>query len=294
MKIWFNGQIIEEELAVVSVYDHGFLYGMGLFETFRTYNGQPFLLQEHLDRMQEGCRELGIPLRSSVKDIQLRVYDLLKVNQLQDAYIRYTISAGVDVLGLPSGSSYKEPTEILYIKELPARLADNVSTRPLQFLQVRRNSPEGTLRRKSFHYMNNILAKRELMTYPWAAGAEGLFLTDDGHVAEGIVSNLFWIKGGICFTPSLETGILPGITRAYVMRLAEECGLQIIEGCFDRETLSGADEIFMTNSVQEIVAVDRLLDEHGHETRIGTGTPGRLTGRLAELYQHHTQTSTGG
>lgn len=165
---------------------------MGLFETFRTYNGVPFLLRRHLDRLADGCRQLGIPFvpdEASLRDWITRVMDK---NALKDAYIRYTVTAGEDILGLPAGD-YSRPNHLLYIKELPRQPAALYSEgKGLQLLQLRRNTPEGPVRLKSLHYMNNILAKRELAGYASAAGGtEGLMLTAEGNIAEGIVSNIF-------------------------------------------------------------------------------------------------------
>jgi 4-amino-4-deoxychorismate lyase len=289
MKISINGSIYEEQEAVVSVYDHGFLYGLGLFETFRTYGGKPFLLQEHLTRLSDGCMELGIEFEPNERAVQDLIDLLLRENDLQDAYFRYTVSAGVELLGLPA-STYKNPTEIVYVKELPPT-DESVYTqgKSLQLLKLPRNTPEGLYRLKSFHYMNNILAKRELQSYEWAGGSEGLLLSEEGYVAEGIVSNIFFIKNSICYTPSLETGILPGITRAFVLKLAERrCNLIAIEGLFRWEDLLAADEIFYVNSIQEMVPVTQLFTPDRRSFQVGRGTPGNFTRQLIQLYKEST------
>ncbi|MFD0698935.1 aminodeoxychorismate lyase [Paenibacillus sp. GCM10027628] len=287
MIISINGSLYEEQQAVVSVYDHGFLYGLGLFETFSTYGGQPFLLTQHLHRLTEGCKELGIAYEPDIESIQHLIFKLLEANNLSDAYIRYSVSAGVDVLGLPSGA-YQKPNEIIYIKALPSKDA-NISEqgKALQLLKLPRNTPEGLYRFKSFHYMNNILAKRELQNYEWAAGAEGLMLTEDGYVAEGIVSNVFFTKDSILFTPSLDTGILPGITRAYVLRLAQANHISAQDGLYTWENLIDADEVFIVNSIQEIVPITTLYTPSGQMHPIGTSPQaGPITRRLIELYNN--------
>ncbi|NEW09566.1 aminodeoxychorismate lyase [Paenibacillus sp. SYP-B3998] len=284
MKISINGTFYDEQKAVVSVYDHGFLYGLGLFETFRTYEGQPFLLREHLKRLSDGCGELGMIYTLDLERVQRLVTELLQINQLSDAYIRYTLSAGVDVLGLPSGD-YQQPTEIIYIKPLPLRDETIYSQgKPLQLLKLPRNTPEGLYRFKSFHYMNNILAKRELQKYEWAAGAEGLMLTDDGFVAEGIVSNLFFVKGAVCHTPSLDTGILPGITRAHVLRIAQANEIPTQDGLYTWEDLLAADEVFLVNSIQEIVPITTLYTPSGQKKIVSKGCAGPITRKLMKLY----------
>ncbi|NOU98293.1 aminodeoxychorismate lyase [Paenibacillus sp. LMG 31456] len=288
MKIYVNGVLIDEGKAVVSVYDHGFLYGIGLFETFRTYGGIAFLLQEHVDRLKAGCEQLGISYSPSAEQWQLIVKKLLQANELEDAYIRFTVTAGRDLLGLPGGD-YAEPSVIVYIKELPARNEQLYqSGKPLQLLKLIRNTPEGAVRLKSLHYMNNILAKRELMQYPWALNAEGLFADGKGNLAEGIVSNLFFFKNEQLFTPSIGTGILPGITRAFLMRVASEAGMKLEEGLYTWSHLLEADEVYITNSIQEIVPITSLFDTKGQKVIVGNGNAGELTKELIRLYERHT------
>lgn len=284
MIIAVNGRLCDEAEAVVSVYDHGFLYGIGLFETFRTYGGRPFLLAAHLERMEGGCRELGIQGVPSQNEIERLLQELLVANSLPDAYVRLSVSAGSGALGLPT-ADYAQPNVIIYVKPLPPRDEElYVRGKTLQLLRLRRNSPEGRVRHKSFHYMNSILAKRELQGYEWAQGAEGLQLTEGGHVAEGIVSNVFWIREGTLYTPSIETGILPGITRGYVLELAQRIGCRTSEGCYDLDELLAAEESFLTNSIQEIVPVTRICDYSGQERVIGEGKAGQATERLIAAY----------
>jgi 4-amino-4-deoxychorismate lyase len=288
MKISVNGSIYQEQEAVISVYDHGFLYGLGLFETFRTYAGEPFLLEEHLARLTEGCIQLGIDFAPEEQRVRQLLALLLGENNLQDAYFRYTLSAGVDILGLPA-STYQNATEIVYIKPLlPKDDSVYVRGKSLQLLKLPRNTPEGPYRMKSFHYMNNILAKRELQSYAWASGAEGLMLTEEGYVAEGIVSNVFFVKNGVCYTPSLDTGILPGITRAFVLRLAKLHHFSVKEGLYRWEDLSAADEIFFVNSIQEIVPVTQLFIPDGQAYAVGQGRPGESTRKLMQIYNEST------
>lgn len=274
------------EEAVISVRDHGFLYGMGLFETFRTYGGRPFLLNKHLDRLRRGCAGLGIPWEAEEQRLLRWIALLMDKNGLQEAYIRYTVTAGEEALGLPSGD-YGEPCQVLYVKPLPT-LPESLykEGKSLQLLHHRRNTPEGEVRLKSLHYMNNILAKRELSVYPSAAqGAEGLMLTREGRIAEGIVSNIFWIRNGALYTPAVSAGILPGITREMVLELAREDGMAVEEGLYEPEALYAADEAFLTNSIQELVPVNRLWNTDGQSRMIGTGTAGTITQRLLQLYR---------
>lgn len=284
MIISINGTLVQETQAVVSVYDHGFLYGIGLFETFRTYNRKPFLLGEHLRRLTDGCHELGILYEPNLDKLTSQIEQLLHVNYLEDAYIRYSLSAGIEALGLPS-ADYAHPTEIIYIKPLPPRDARTYEQgKALQLLKLPRNTPEGLYRFKSFHYMNNILAKRELGQYAWATGAEGLMLSEDGYMAEGIVSNLFFVKNDTLYTPSLDTGILPGITRAHVIDLAQQLKLPTQDGLYRWEDLIDADEAFLVNSIQEIVPVITLYTPSGQAYTVGAGSPGPITRQLIQRY----------
>ncbi len=289
MKISFNGMIVDEHQAVLSVFDHGILYGIGLFETMRTFHGKPFMLEAHLQRLEEGCSLLQIPYAADYGSVRQEIADIMAANDLQEAYIRYTVTAGVEALGLPSGP-YRRPTVIIYAKPLPESLEDYARNgRALQLLATTRNSPESGIRLKSLHYMNNIMAKRELERYRWADGAEGLMCDRAGYLAEGIVSNLFFIRDSCCKTPSSDTGLLPGITRRTVMSLCAGAGYAMEEGRYTWGELLQADEIFITNSVQGIVPVTRLFDPLGNRQEIAGGSPGKITGELAESYQRLTE-----
>jgi 4-amino-4-deoxychorismate lyase len=288
MKIAVNGQLVDGEKAVISVYDHGFLYGIGCFETFRTYGGAPFLLDDHVRRLMAGCREMGIALQPhdpGVKQLRLLIGRLLEENGLKDAYFRLSVSAGAAELGLPA-QDYGTPTVVLYVKPLAPLDKDLYERgRPLQILNVRRNSPEGKVRRKSFHFLNNLLAKRELASCSWASGGEGLMLTERGQLAEGIVSNLFFVRGGKLHTPAVETGILPGITRQAVLALAGRMGIESREGFYDLEELTRADEIFVTNSIQELVPIRRVFDPVGRILWESGGGIGPINGMLLAGYR---------
>jgi 4-amino-4-deoxychorismate lyase len=288
MRISVNKSIYDEQEAVVSVYDHGFLYGLGLFETFRTYCGEPFLLKEHLARLTDGCKELGIDFEPNEQRIREQLRLLLRENNLRDAYFRYNVSAGIDILGLPT-STYQHANEIIYIKALLPRDEEVYSRgKSLQLLKLPRNTPEGPYRFKSFHYMNNILAKRELQSYAWASGSEGLMLSEEGYIAEGIVSSLFFIKKDICYTPSLDTGILPGITRSFILKMCEQNHISAKEGLYRWEDLLDSDEIFYVNSIQELVPVTQLFTPDGRSYQVGLGTPGECTRRLMRIYNEST------
>jgi 4-amino-4-deoxychorismate lyase len=291
MNVLWKGQLKDSSEAVISVFDHGFLYGMGLFETFRTYRGRPWLLERHAARLAQGCRKLGISYEPDMPRLRDGITSLLAANGFADAYVRWSVSAGEAALGLPS-EPYEAPSEIVYAKELAQDEPDTRTGKTLRLLRVRRSSTEGGVRLKSFHYMNNIVAKRELSAGDAIAGTEGLFLDAGGYACEGIVSNVFWISGGMLYTPSLATGALPGITRAFVMELAASEGWLVSEGRYRWEDIAAADEIFVTGSVLEVVPVGCLEDESGRLVR-RFDTVGGKTRELMRRYRECAEEESG-
>ncbi|MFS0725038.1 aminotransferase class IV [Paenibacillus sp. 1P07SE] len=287
MKVGRDGAVVDASEAVISVFDHGFLYGMGLFETFRTYGGRPYLLSRHLERLAAGCRELGIRFDWTEAGVAQWLQEVLAANGLADGYVRLTVTAGEEGLGLPAGD-YDQPHALLLVKPLP-ELPDSlyVEGKQLWRLALPRNTPEGAGRHKSLHYMNNILAKRELMASAAAAGAEGLMLTREGWLAEGIVSNLFFRRGERLLTPALDTGILPGITRERVIALARELGMPVEEGKYTWSELLSADEVWLTNSIQELVPVTVLASQDGG-AEVSGGRIGNWTQQLLSSYREET------
>ncbi len=285
MKLLWNGQLTDGKTTVISAFDHGFLYGMGLFETFRTYGGKPWLLDRHAARLREGCELLGIEYEPDEQRLAQNIARLLEANDLSDGYIRLSVSAGEGAIGLPA-ETYERPNEIIYAKSLAPDHPDARAGKTLRLLKQPRSTPESAIRLKSFHYMNNIVAKRELAAAGAGAGTEGLFADGGGVLVEGMVSNVFWLTEGVLYTPSEETGLLPGITRGYVLELAAELGLPIRQGLYRWDELTAAEEVFLTSSIQEIVPVTRLEDERGNARHPGgTAAIGITTSRLMRLYR---------
>lgn len=283
MKISVNGQIVEQHAAVVSAFDHGFLYGIGVFETFRTYDGEPFMLEAHLERLHDSLGQLGIRYHVQSSEVRTLIHRLLEVNRLEDAYIRYTVSAGAGQLGLAE-QDYERPTVIVYVKPLVRREEWYEFGRTVQILQTVRPLPETKRRLKSFSYMNGWFAKRELLSYKWAAGAEGIQLNERGELTEAIVSNVFWVTKGKLYTPALESGALPGVARGFVLQLAEQLNIEAEEGLYCAKALWEADEIFLTNSVQEIVPVSKVYDTDGTSRTLSGSIPGAVTHQLMRGY----------
>ena len=275
MYIYFNGEFVEQSVAKISAFDHGYLYGMGLFETLRTYNGHPFLLDDHLERLNVSLQALHIEQKWERKQALPIIKQLCDSNDLPNSSIRFNVSAGVGKIGLQT-DPYNEPTVIVFQKELPTM--NRRIEKEGVILKQRRNTPEISFRVKSHHFLNNIAAKREIGNDPLK---EGIFLTADGHVAEGIITNIFWLRDGVLYTPSLTTGILNGITRQFVLQLATELQIPVVEGLFKKHHLLEAEEIFLTNSVQEIVPIIKI------GKRKYPGLNGIVTERLIKEYNNY-------
>jgi 4-amino-4-deoxychorismate lyase len=275
MFISLNGQFLKKDEAMISPFDHGFLYGMGLFETFRVYEGHPFLLDDHLQRLNQGLEVLNINYRFQREETNQHLQELLKLNGLTNAYIRLNVSAGIGDIGLQV-MPFNEPNILYFPKPLPQ--AGELVEKKAVILEQKRNSPEGNERLKSHHFMNNILAKREIGNRP---DIEGIFLNEEGYVAEGIVSNIFWVKGKVLYTPSVQTGILNGITRQFVIELAKNKNLGVEEGHYPMEHAFEAEEVFVTNSIQEIVPITTF---EGYQL---PGKQGQVVQQLHHEYRHY-------
>ncbi|HEY9576182.1 MAG TPA: aminodeoxychorismate lyase [Pseudobacillus sp.] len=278
MFIYLNGEIIPKEQAQISPFDHGFLYGLGVFETFRIYNGHPFLLDDHLERLNNSLRTLLIKKEFNRSETVELLQSLSKANGWEHSYIRFNVSAGNGEIGLQT-AAYEKPNVIVFQKPLPP--PDGLAEKQGKWLTTRRNSPELNERLKSHHYLNNIAGKREAGN---DASIEGIFLNEAGKVAEGVVSNIFWIKENTLYTPAVETGILNGVTRRYVMHIAEKAGMTVTEGSFHPEEVEAADEAFFTNSIQEVTAVSQIGNQ------AFPGKHGAWTNKLFSCYASKRET----
>lgn len=252
MTCWMNGQYIKSEEIRISPFDHGFLYGVGFFETFRTYNGHVFLFDEHMDRLRRALSEYRITMPYEDAEILAAVRMLNDAEGGEDGYFRLNISAGEHDIGL-APSSYPKPNVILFRKKLS--LTARGTEKNGVWLETTRNNPESMIRHKSHNFLNNVRGRLEL---PSLKLSEGLFVTVEGFVAEGVTSNVFWMKNGVLFTPAIETGILPGTTRAVIIKIARTAGLVVNEGFYSKIDVENADELFVTNAVQELVPLSGL------------------------------------
>ena len=281
MKIYLDGELRDEAEAKISVFDHGLLYGDGVFEGIRFYNGRVFKLQEHTDRLFDSAKAICLEIPATKDEINEIVLSTVRANGLQDGYVRLVVTRGVGDLGLnpklcPKPSVFCIAAKIkLYSEELYRTGLDIITC-----ATRRVNSAAISPAVKSLNYLNNIMAKIEAMQ---ANAAEALMLNDQGYVAECTADNVFLIKGGKLLTPPVSAGSLRGITRGAVLDLAAEIGLPIVETDLTRYDVFVADECFITGTAAELVAVVRC------DTRvIGDGQPGPVTNRLLERFRHLT------
>jgi branched-chain amino acid aminotransferase len=268
MKIYLNGNMVDERDAVVSVLDHGFLYGDGIYETMRVYAGIVFKLEDHISRLCRSADLIGLNIPVTDLDIKNAVYETVQSNGLKEAYVRITISRGPGPIGLDPGLC-KDPTMVVIAREFRHYASDlyREGVR-LMVANTRRNLKEALDPRiKSLNFLNNVMAKREAI----AAGAyEAIMLNHEGMLTECTVSNIFFVKDGTLCTPSVSSGILEGITRGHVISLAEKAGIPVLEDEFPLDALYKAGEVFITNTTMEVMPVNRV--EHraflvGEQTR---------------------------
>jgi len=278
LKIFISGKLVDKEDAKVSVYDHGFLYGDGVFEGIRCYSGRVFRLEEHLIRLWESAHAIWLEIPMTREAMVKAVYDTLKANEITDGYIRLVVSRGAGTLGLdPRRTS--NPQVII--------IADHISMYPEEFYQnglkiitasTIRNHP-GALspRIKSLNYLNNILAKIEGIQ---AGCIETLMLNTRGEVAECTGDNIFLVKNKVILTPPIDAGILDGVTRHAVIELAQGIGLTVREIPLLRHDVYVADECFLTGTAAEVIPVVDV-----DSRKIGAGVPGEITRDLMNRFR---------
>jgi len=278
LRIWLDGKLVTEEEARISVFDHGLLYGDGVFEGIRAYHGRVFKLQEHLQRMYNGAHCLSLEIPYSMDEMTQIVLDTLRANELHDAYVRLVVTRGVGDLGLdprkcPVATVFCIATSIsLYPEE------SYLKGLPLITCATRRNAPDAlNMSIKSLNYLNSIMAKLECTR---AGVPEGIMLTTDGYVAECTGDNIFLVNGNRLTTPPVYIGNLPGITRQAVIDLATEMGMEVREELFRVQSVYLAEEVFLTGTAAEIIPVVDVDGRH-----IGSGHPGPTTHRLLEAFR---------
>jgi branched-chain amino acid aminotransferase len=282
-KVYVDGKWVPKSRASVSVFDHGFLYGDGVFEGIRSYNGLVFKLNEHVDRLYESAHTLILKVPLSKVALAKTIVATLKKNRLKSAYIRVVVSRGVGDLGLDPRKCPK--ASLIIITDTIKLYPESLYTKGLEIITVAtsRNLPEALNPQiKSLNYLNNILAKIEAVN---AGYEEALLLSAQGYVSECTGENIFTVKGNALFTPPPYVGILKGITRGAVMGLARGLGLEVREEVLPRHDVYNADEVFLTGTAAEIVPIVKVDNR-----TIGTGKPGRVTGELLKEFRSLTET----
>ncbi len=284
MKIYIDGKYYGEQNAKVSVFDHGLLYGDGIFEGIRAYNGRVFQLKEHIDRLFCSAKAILLNLPLTHAQFMKATVETCRRNQLRDGYIRLVVTRGVGTLGL-NPNRCANPSVII--------IADKIQLYPKEYYQkgltivtvpTTRNLQNAVNPAiKSLNYLNNILAKIEANN---AGCEEAIMLNSEGYVAECTGDNIFIVKDGQLMTPPLSAGALYGITRAVVMKLAREMGLAVSEPNLTRYDVFNADECFVTGSGAELVPVVKVDGR-----AIGSGKPGPITQDLVKRYHALTKVS---
>jgi branched-chain amino acid aminotransferase len=282
LKVYISGTLYDKEDAKISVYDHGLLYGDGVFEGLRVYSGRVFRLAEHLERLWNSAKAIWLQIPISREEMAQAVRDTVQVNQLHDGYVRLVVTRGAGSLGLdPNKTSHPQVIVIAdTITLYPAEYYEN----GLQIVTVStvRNHPAALNPRiKSLNYLNNILAKIEGLQ---AGCVEALMLNHKGEVSECTGDNIFLVSKGTLLTPSIDAGILEGITRAAVIELAVKAGIPVREIPLTKHDVYIADEVFLTGSAAEIVPVIKV-----DSRPIGDSQPGPITRQLLALFHEVTR-----
>jgi len=280
MKVWLDGELVDKDDAKLSVYDHGTLYGDGVFEGIRIYGGKIFQCQAHVDRLYDSAKAIRLAIPYTKQEIVDAMYATLRANGLNDGYIRLVVTRGAGTLGV---SPFTCPRPTVYV------IADQIVLYPDEMYEngmaviiaktIRTSARMLNPGVKTLNYLNNIIAKIEAVD---AGVAEAIMFNDEGHVAECTGDNLFIVEAGKVVTPPLSAGILPGITRDVVLRLARADNVPVAEDNIDGERLLAADECFLTGTAAEVISVTKI-----DQTRIGDGKAGPVTRKLLAAFREY-------
>ena len=275
-QVWINGKFYDKLDAKISVYDHGLLYGDGVFEGIRVYGGKVFKHPEHIERLFESAKAIALTIPMTPAEVTKAVEDTVAKNQKVDGYVRLIVTRGVGSLGLDPRKC--EPAVIVIVDDIslyPKELYEN----GLEIITSSYTRPHNNAlspRVKSLNYLNNILAKIEAIR---AGCLEAIMLNQNGEVAECTGDNIFVIKGNVLKTPPPEAGILEGITRNFVIDLARTVGVPVMECPLTRHDVYTADEVFLTGTAAEVIAVTKVDGRV-----IGEGKQGPLTRKLRDAF----------
>ena len=277
LKIYIDGEYFDKDNAKVSVFDHGLLYGDGVFEGLRCYGGKVFRLEEHIDRLWDSAKSIAIEMTMSKAEMIEATKKTVALNKVKEGYVRIIVTRGVGDLGLdpfvcgPPGVIIIAAQLALYPKELYETGLDIVTAGTMRMPGAALNP-----RVKSLNYLNSIMAKIEAIR---AGCVEALMLNHKGEVAECTGDNIFIIKRGVLMTPPIDAGILEGITRNVVLELAAKLGIPAKEIAFTRHDVFVADECFLTGSAAELIPVVSI-----DKRTIGNGKPGPITNKLLDAF----------
>ncbi|MEE9259743.1 MAG: branched-chain-amino-acid transaminase [Candidatus Scalindua sediminis] len=285
LKVYINGKLYPKEDAKISVFDHGLLYGDGVFEGIRCYNGRMFKFSEHIDRLYNSARAIYLEIPMTKEEIKNAVKDTLDANNMKDSYIRLVVTRGIGKLGLdPFNCSKPQIIIITDLIELYPRELYEKGLDAIVVPTIRNHYEALNPKIKSLNYLNNILAKIECIN---AGAAEGVMLNKDGYVAECTGDNIFIVEGNEILTPPTYAGILVGITRNVVIDLVIKAGMVVKEEQLTRYDLYVADECFLTGTAAGIIPVVRIDGR-----KISSGKPGKITRSLLEKYNKLTKQSS--
>jgi branched-chain amino acid aminotransferase len=278
--VFVNGRITSEGDAVISVFDHGFLYGEGVYETMRTYNHRPFAYDRHTRRLRQSARMIALDVPLSDSDLATHIRDTMADANLggDEAYIRVLLTRGIGDLTYDPAAT-PEPSVVIIVKPQvdppPAAYRDGVTVAMVDIIRNHPASVNPVI--KSNNLMNSALAMQEALR---RGAFEGVMRNYRGELSECTTANLFIVKNGVVMTPPLDSGLLPGITRELVFEIGRGEGLDVRDEVLHDEDLYGADEAFLTSTTREVVPITRVDDR-----TIGSGRPGPMTTRLLESYR---------
>ncbi len=277
IKVWMNGKSVDIGNAKISVFDRGFLYGDGIFETMRCYGGKVFGLDEHMNRLFRSLDIMRINLPYNKKDLEKAIYKTLRTNKLKDAYIRLTITRGEGIFSLSHDGRFK-PNVFILVKDFkgyPNRIYERGIS--VVIAKTRQNEYSPVSKIKSLNFLNYIIARLEAEE---SGAREAILMNTRGYIAEASSSNIFLVKRSRIITPSLDSGILSGITRAFIIKIAMQQKIIVKEKLVKYRELLDTDEIFLTNSIAEVLPVTRIGTK-----KVGDGRPGTLTKLIHLLFK---------
>ena len=283
---YVDGKYVPKDEASVSIYDHGFLYGDGVYEAIRAYDGNVFKLREHLDRLYESAHSIKIDIPLSKEEMSRLVVEVLRKNQLMNSYIRIVISRGRGRMGVDPRNCTK-PTVVIMVEPREPLFGENVKGISAIMCSLRR-TPSWSLdpRIKTLNYLNNIMAKIEAIE---AGVEEAIMLNEQGYIAETSTENIFVVKNGTVSTPHPSQGVLRGITRDAVITAAKSLGYPVEERAMTVHELYNADEVFVTGTAAELVPIVNISGR-----KIGEGKPGPIFSRILASFKESIKKSTEG